>query len=156
MWTMTSHGFFSAVQHNTDPTLLVVRARVRADAEFLRSWYDMWRSLLAECSVTAALDVPEPIITANETSDYPWRVIMPRTAYGAFMAESVEDLSYGNFKDHVKDHQGQKRADTYSRVWWALLSLEQDDPQGRPEPMYRNDMPVWSHDDDLDDWGVRP
>lgn len=137
MWTMTPTGFFSAVQHKTDPTLLVVRTRDHGDAERLEDWYVNWLSDLAalgQAMPAAALPMPE--IATHEWSDYPWRVIMPRSAYGAFMAEQVEDLDYGNFKDQVKAVQGPMRANVYGSVWAALLRLERLDPKGRPQPLY--------------------
>lgn len=133
MWTMTPRGFFSAVQHRDDPTLLVVRTRDQSDAYHLRDWYEGWRNVLAAVVAMKPADLasPEPAVVAYPVSDYPWRVILPRTAYGAFMAESVEDLDYGNFKDAVKKVQGPERANVYTSVWSALLRLEDLDPNGR-------------------------
>lgn len=136
MWTATTRGFFSAVQHRDDPSLLVVRTRDHADATTLRDWYAAWQTDMAKIAHAlsgkpAALEGPVPAITTYEFSDYPWRVIMPRSAWGAFLAESVEDLDYGNFKDAVKHTQGADRAGVYANVWAALLRLEALDPMGR-------------------------
>jgi len=141
MWTMTPRGFFSAVQHRDDPTLLVVRTRVRADADTLVEWYATWaQNLIALHAKMDDLGVdlpsaqealPDAEVTTYDWSDYPWRVILPRSAWAAFMAEAVEDLDYGNFKDAVKKVQGAARANVYSGVWSVLLRLESQDPQGR-------------------------
>lgn len=133
MWLITPHGMFSAVQHRDNPDLLVVRERVYADAERLRTWYQDWLDGLATAA-GSDLDLPDlPLadITVYEHSDYPWRVIMPRTAWAAFLAEAAEDIDYGNFKDQVKATQGEDRAHVYARVWAVLLSLEYSDPDGR-------------------------
>lgn len=145
MWTATAQGFFSAVQHRDDPNLLVVRTRDHADAATLMAWYAAWRTDMAK--ITHALtrkptpqEGPRPAITTYAWSDYPWRVIMPRSAWGAFLAESVEDLDYGNFKDAVKQTQGADRATVYGKVWQALLALEDLDPMGR-RPTFQEDEP---------------
>jgi hypothetical protein len=135
MWAMTTAGFFSAVQHKTDPSLLVVRTRDHGDAARLEDWYVNWCADLLSLTSEVPDSVPMPEIGVHEWSDYPWRVIMPRTAWAAFMAEQVEDLDYGNFKDAVKATQGAGRANVYGAVWANLL--ERLDPRGRQEPTYR-------------------
>lgn len=155
MWTATTRGFFSAVQHRDDPSLLVVRTRDHSDAQTLVAWYAAWQTDMAKIAHAlsgkpAPVEGPAPAITTYEWSDYPWRVIMPRSAWGAFMAETVEDLDYGNFKDAVKHEQGADRAGVYTRVWSALLALEDLDPMGR-RPKVQEDEP-W---DLYDDWEAR-
>lgn len=152
MWTMTTAGFFSAVQHRDDPTLLVVRTRDRGDADRLCEWYALWAQQLVDLRLRLGQehvpDLPDAAVTAYERSDYPWRVIMPRAAYGAFMAEAVEDLDYGNFKDAVKANQGEGRAGVYMGVWSTLLRLEDLDPEGRPAP----EVPDWVDSEDEAPW----
>lgn len=153
MWTQTTRGFFSAVQHRDDPDLLVVRARDHGDATTLLEWYAAWQADMATIGQALkgkpqAVEGPAPAITTYEWSDYPWRVILPRTAWGAFMVETVEDLNYGNFKDAVKDAQGPERAHVYHDVWAALLRLETLDPMGR-RPVIPEDDEPW---DQYDAW----
>lgn len=147
MWLMTPRGFYSAVQHNTNRDLLVVRTRDRGDAESLKDWYQTWtedvQDLAAQAEVEAPA-VPDAVITTYEHSDYPWRVILPRGAWAAFVAEAVEDLDYGNFKDAVKVNQGYERAAVYTQVWAALLRIEDLDPHGRPQ--------VWMETVDDEPW----
>lgn len=155
MWTQTTRGFFSAVQHRDDPDLLVVRTRDHGDATTLVKWYAAWQADMAKIGHALSgqpvpLEGPMPTITSYEWSDYPWRVILPRSAWGAFMAETVEDLNYGNFKDEVKKAQGADRAQVYSRVWSVLLTLEDLDPMGR-RPQVMEDEP-W---DAYYDWEAR-
>lgn len=152
MWTMTTRGFFSAVQHRDDADLLVVRTRDHSDAEHLNDWYQDWLNELAAIDTleaVAMMAVASPEVVQYPHADYPWRVILPRTAYGAFMAEAVEDLDYGNFKDAVKTTQGPDRAQVYGSVWAALLRLETLDPMGRDAET------PWAPEDDLEDpWTV--
>lgn len=170
MWTATTRGFFSAVQHRDDTNLLVVRTRDHSDAATLLAWYAAWQTDMAKINhaltgTPSALEGPTPAITTYEWSDYPWRVIMPRSAWGAFLAESVEDLDYGNFKDAVKKAQGPERAGVYTNVWGALLRLEDLDPKGRRPAIPEDDEPWESYydwearhdhlhplDDDDDPW----
>lgn len=139
MWIATTRGFFSAVEHNTDPTLLVIRTRDHGDAETLRGWYEFWAD---NGLLTGPL--PPAVITTYEHSDYPWRVIMPRAAWGEFVSEAIQAVDYGNFKDAVKTTQGPERASVYAGVWQTLLRLEDLDPNGRPRS--------WMDDVDTEPW----
>jgi hypothetical protein len=164
MWTMTPAGFFSAVQHRDDPTLLVVRTRDRSDADHLVDWYATWAqdliALWADTKMAGDPGIPDAEVVAYPVSDYPWRVIVPKAAWAAFLAEAVEDLDYGNFKDAVKKAQGPDRAMVYTNVWSALLRLEDLDPLGRrPKALEDSDWgpyDAWetssTHDDGDLDW----
>lgn len=153
MWIMTPSGFFSAVQHNDDPTLLVVRTRDHSDAETLLGFYVAHRtSLLNQAERAAAAgqpfpmpEMPEPAIVQYDHADYPWRVITPKDVWGRFVAMQAMTIDYGNFKDAVKERQGADRARVYSAVWSDLLALEDLDPMGR-------ERTAWEPDDDLEVW----
>lgn len=108
---MTTKGYFSAVAHHDDPDLLVVRSRVLADAELLAEW----------CEAEGA---ERPEVVAYQTSDYPWRVILPRSLWASFVAAEAEDIDYTNFKNAVTARQGHARHDVYAKVWGVLLGLE--------------------------------
>lgn len=127
MWIIHPHGgFLSAVQHNDDPSLLVVRARIAADLEALAWTANADRE-----------DGPPFTITGGDlTTDYPWRVIVPRKAFAAYVADLVANVDYGNVKAKVYVNDlngipGWRRAEVYGRVWADLLDLERLDPNGR-------------------------
>jgi hypothetical protein len=151
MWVITTKGAFSAVQHRDNPDLLVVRTRDHGDAERLEAFYQDFLDETAQAAwVEVTLpDYPSAEILAYEVSDYPWRVIMPKTAWDQFLSEAVEDLDYGNFKDAVKAVQGKDRARVYTRVWSALLELEDLDPMGRRPLSTFADTEPW---DEYDRW----
>lgn len=132
MWTITKTGFYSAVQHNTDTQLVVVRTRVKADAVVLRGWYKTWLK-------DAGKGWPKPRVTSYQRSDYPWRVIMPRAAWADYLATAALDIDYGNFKSKVAAVQGAERAHVYSKVWSALIDLEEND---RVKPA--GHQPTWA------------
>lgn len=63
-------------------------------------------------------------VLAYEQSDYPWRVIIRRYEWAAFLASEVAELDYTNYKNAVTAKQGRARHDIYSKVWSVLLGLE--------------------------------
>lgn len=139
MWIASTTGFLSAVQHRDDPRLLVVRARVKADLEPLRAFVDR------------AEGAP-PEVLSYQFSDYPWRVIAHRALVAAFVAEAVQAIDYGNYKDAVAERQGKPRAAVYGRVWGAMLDLERLDPDRRPLPTRE----PWYDDEPADDVAALP
>lgn len=117
MWLFTDTGFVSIVQAYGDPTVLTVRARVKADLA--------------------------PIIAAHEThhhetpdvhtrpgADYPWRLLTSRAVVQAFMREAIDRLDYHNFKGAIvqQEPDGVARERVYHHVWEAALDLEELDP----------------------------
>lgn len=137
MWLYDNAGrFYSAVQHREDPELLVVRTRVRADADHLVEFLG---------------DEKAPLkVVAYQRSDYPWRVIMGKSLWAGYAAAVAMGVTYGNYKAHVEevaDH-AEQRHNVLNRVWTANLSLEQID---RPAARWDEDWPdlddPWLNDD---------
>lgn len=123
MWIATSHGFFSAVQDRDDPDVLRVRCRVRDDAEYL-------------VGRMTSLGHAGLRIERDETADYLFRVLVPRSGLALFLAEEVLRIDWSNFKDRVKEVQGAERAAAYQRVWGALADLQELPPYSAyPEPL---------------------
>lgn len=137
MWTATVDGFLSAVQHNTDPDLLVVRGRVKADVRALAAY-----------TVTATHEPTDAdtLIVSYPLSDYPWRVIIPREVYADYVRAQAMAVGYPNFKGAVAK-VSPPHARAYANVWTDLLVLENTDPERNPE----HDSPyVWATRED--DW----
>lgn len=136
MWLITTDGFYSAVQHNTDPNILVVRSRTYADAFTLACFLDdQGKSEDAK-------------VIYYETSDYPWRVFVPRETWVGFCALAAHHIDYGNFKDAVAKRQGYERASVYSSVWATLLRLQHTDPALKGT----SHMPMPAEYGDEDEW----
>jgi hypothetical protein len=123
MWIASTSGFLSAGQANDNADNLVVRSRVKADL-----------SPLIEFVTTHTMGAIVPEIITYEHSDYPWRIVAPKTVVSLFVAQQVMDVDYGNFKGAVAAEQGKPRANVYSSVWTALLGLERLDPDQRRAP----------------------
>lgn len=111
MWIITQTGFLSAVQAKGDPTTLVVRARVESDLDRLREVHQ------------AIHRVPADVVV-YDVSDYPVRILTSRQVLTRFLADQVEALDYGNFKNRVAQRQGLEREGIYHEVWADLCELE--------------------------------
>lgn len=107
MWAMTSTGgFFSAVEHRQDNSLLMVRCRAEADADYIAKKTDT------------------TVIRSNGKADYEFRVVVSKARFAAFIMTEIMDIDYDNFKNSVKKRQGSARANVYMSVWSALCKLQ--------------------------------
>lgn len=111
MWVLTTTGFYSAVASDESERDVVVRARHRGDLTTLNSRL-------------RALDHQPAQVLAYAHSDYPWRIVIAKTAWGDFLADEAKRIDYRNFKNEVTRRSGQARHDIYSRIWGVLLGLE--------------------------------
>lgn len=119
MWMATVDGFLSAVQHNTDPDTLVVRGRTKDDVRALAQY------------ATVALHLPtdpDTLITTYDGSDYPFRVMVPKTTWAQYVGAQALAIDYGNFKSAVAKVSTEHAA-AYHNVWTDLLALEHTDPE---------------------------
>lgn len=116
MWLVTTFGYFSIVQKNSDrgAGTLTIRARVRKDLERLREKY---------------LPNMGPIESSGG-ADYPYRTKAKREDLARAFATAVMDVTYSNFKSEVAFHMGFRREDLYNGVWLALRKLQSLDEAG--------------------------
>lgn len=112
MWVFTTDGFYSAVAHREDKTMLMVRCRKEADAKALAK------------RLTAVTD--EPHVLATPEADYAWRLVVPRLAWSWYLWQFAADLDYPNFKNAVAERQGWERADIYHDVWQVMWEYQTD------------------------------
>lgn len=110
MWLCFNNAFVSAVAHHEQPDLLVVRARMKEHLENLFP------------------GMKDKIIMAPER-DYRWRVLVDRKQFADLVASHIEEISYTNFKDSVKDDE---LHDMYSTWWGDHYQL-----QARHDPVIR-------------------
>lgn len=93
MWVMLNDSYLSVVAHLDKPDCLLVRSRIAGDIERA---------------------IPSAEVYEIESADYKYRADVPRDVVKSAMAEAVDRIDYGNFKNSVKDH---KRHDAYMSVW---------------------------------------
>lgn len=131
MWLLLPTGFYSAVQDRKDDRVMQVRARSKDDALALAKW------MVAEELVELGGDYPtvESLVLQWPGRDYPYRVLMWREDWAAFVYYAAMGIDYGNFKDEVKKRQGARRASIYGRVWGVLLDVSREhQPVTPPKP----------------------
>ena len=107
MWIFTKHGFYSAVQDETDSSVIKVRARVRDDLV----------RLIEACNIKSH------IVETTDT-DYAYRIFISRSELMRVMIEMVDDLDYLNFKSEVFKQQGIERYSAYHDVWEVMYKLQ--------------------------------
>lgn len=93
MWVCFNNAFVSAVENRNDKSQLVVRARRREHLE--------------------ELFPDENIIEAGST-DYNWRVFVPKEKFAELVKQHILDINYDNFKNSVADHDLHM---LYARFW---------------------------------------
>lgn len=103
MWIMTTRGFYSVVEHRDDSSKVMVRARCKKDIDAL----------------SELLPSAEPF--ELQTSDYAWRVVVPRAEWIEALTEMSKQIDYDNFKNAVSSP---KHHDAYMNVWSDLLVLD--------------------------------
>lgn len=121
MWLITTFGYFSIVQKNSDRETgtLTIRGRIRGDLEQLRAKY---LPTLSE-------------IESSGGADYPYRAKASRVDIARAFAQAILDLSYSNFKAETALQLGHRREDAYTEVWLTLRKLQQlDHASGVAEP----------------------
>lgn len=110
MWLVTTFGYFSIVQKNSDrlSDTLTVRARVRSDLETLKQRY---------------LPTMGPI-ESQGGADYPYRVKVKREELAGAFWQAIMDVTYSNVKAEVAAELGHRREDAYTEIWMALRKLQ--------------------------------
>lgn len=106
MWVFLNDAFVSAVQHRSDPGLLVVRARFAQDLNRL---------------------FPKAKVTSSDATDYRFRVIVKREEFAQVMFDRAMSIDYGNFKDSVPEKW---RHDVYAGVWSVMWRAQSERLQG--------------------------
>jgi len=103
MWIATETGFYSIVKNNlSDSTSneFLVRARKKLD---LKNIFDSDR------------------IITSRNKDYAYRVFASKEEVKIILDNTVENLNYSNFKDHIKSLPDQKdKLSFYSEIWSTM------------------------------------
>lgn len=110
MWLFTNRGFFSVVQHNDYPDMVIVRARAEQDI----------REFRAIAKGLCGVDVEHSVTPLN---DYRFRVVVGKSVFKHVAAYLADNINYGNFKAEIKDD---RRHHAYMDVWLAMIRFQKD------------------------------
>lgn len=102
MWIVAKYGFLSIVQHDDDPGLLLVRARVKGDIEHY---------------------FPGAEVSRDDMADYLYRAAIPRRLVAATLAQEVEKIDYRAVKPAIAD---KRREGAYLDVWLILEGMQEE------------------------------
>lgn len=100
MWIFLNDAFLSIVDKGGDGSTLLVRARRSGDIERV---------------------FPSAAVQTTPHNDYRFRARIDREEVAEALAQSVREITYGNFKGSVKDH---RRHDAYMDVWQAMYRFQ--------------------------------
>jgi hypothetical protein len=101
MWIFFRDSFLSVVRHDTDDSMLLVRARVPGDIERV---------------------FPDASVEHTPGGDYAYRAAVNAAAVASAVAKRVESIDYiTNFKGGAV---GADRHDAYMKVWSAMARLQ--------------------------------
>lgn len=107
MWIMTTRGFFSVVQRQSNPNEVKVRARREEDIR----------------SIAALIPGARPYATPER--DYLWRFNTTKAQWAKALARLANEIDYTNFKDEVY-RKSKRHAGVYGEVWSTLyLGLDE-------------------------------
>ena len=116
MWVFTEIGFFSCVALEDEPTVVMVRGRVKKDLE-------RFQRLVAD------LGHKPPEISEWSLRDYKYRCLVERDVWAEALGHLAREIRYSNFKARIAGVQGPEREMIYSKVWLitrALTEVEDD------------------------------
>ena len=138
MIVMTSGGAFAVTQAPGRPGELLINAAVHTDAAALVEWYGAHLAglrtvaqavssttlygLTEEPDPTAGL--PEPRVYTRQADPFPWQVVLPASAWAAYLAEAAEDVDYSNFLRHLRENRQWGRAVHYARILGEVERLQ--------------------------------
>ena len=111
MWIAMNDGFISAVQHNRDPGMLVVRAR---NPDHLRAIF------------------PGKRVHKRQGSDYAARVYVAKEEFSELLARRARGIDYPNFKNSVSDDKLHRM---YEQMWLAGWNYQRDLEAGEASPL---------------------
>jgi len=102
MWVFNLDGFFSVVEDRNNPGMVLVRARYQEDLG------------------KAAKKMRMRSIFHTPSSDYLYRVSVPKEIWVAYIARSAAEINYDNFKAAVMWRTDGTRLEKYHEVWAVM------------------------------------
>ena len=114
-------AFLSIVSKDCARDELLVRARRKGDIEKI---------------------FPSAKVVRTPKGDYLFRAVIKRTEIAAALDGEVRRITYGNFKDSVKDDA---LHNAYLRVWTAMASVQPAAPWGAGRSLFSDGGVDWPH-----------
>ncbi len=109
MWLFLPDAYISVTEHESEPRLVCVRARVRGDLE----------SLFPEADIAETID-----------RDYRFATSLPKERVSQVVSLRIAKLNYASFFEAIPDED---RKQAYIQVWGAMYE-EQNRLYGPPAP----------------------
>ncbi len=103
MWVFTKFGFISIVQHNADPSILLVRSRTIDPLD--RLW-------------------PGFEVKVMDRADYRYRIFVPREKASEVIMGLLEGIDYPNFKAACTDGDDYQIA--LASVWRTMYRYQKN------------------------------
>lgn len=104
MWICLNDAFLSIVVDRTHLGYLLVRAWRQGEIEKV---------------------FPDAIVPRNVGSDYRYLAFIPRSQVALLLAERLEAIDYGNFKNSVRDVD---LHDAYQSIWRTMVLYQELEP----------------------------
>jgi len=105
MWVFNNNSFVSAVEHRSDPSMLVVRARAEGDLERF------------------FIDGEKITVEVHPERDYLFRTIVEKSRFAKVLVQHALGISYPNFKGSIANGD-EDRHDAYLNVWSAMYTFQ--------------------------------
>lgn len=115
MWVCLNDAFLSIVHKDCKPDQLLVRARRPGDIERV---------------------FPGAKVRTSDVTDYRYRATVSRDDVAAALVNEVYGLSYGNFKDSVRENDLHH---AYSQVWSVMYRMQPQPRNRRMASLFRED-----------------
>lgn len=102
MWIFMNDSMLSVVENYDDPNTLMVRSRAKGDIEAV---------------------FPDADVITNAGTDYSFRAFIPRSHVATVIANRINNIDYGNFKDSIPKHDAH-RHEAYFNVWAEMYTFQ--------------------------------
>ncbi len=131
MWIVSTSGFISVVADRDDRDVLVIRARDKRTLELLLQLARPLLDVLRLSKRVQPMTVPEPVIEESGTTDYRFRVRLPRAVVREAVAGMVADISYDNVKTAVTRSRGVRYGTVLNDAWVVFRRLQEPEPRNK-------------------------
>ena len=111
MWIFSKRGFFSIVEDQYNNKNVKVRARLSEDMLELQSLYKK-------------LTGKDANLIIDETADYRYRIIIPKSEWAEIAKILTTEIDYTNFKNHMHEKNNTKLDKALGQIWKTMYSLQ--------------------------------